>query len=248
MSRKSTSCPPFQDPPTHTHTHTHTNPQRHHNSPQQQQQWQQKEARHQHKATSSRLPPPLLPASPFLPFPDAAQHKMVFQALGGLSLASSVGAGAFGAHGLMSSLQQRGVAPASATASPADVWWRYWQQQRNGGPPPPPPPSPTEVWSRAVHYQQLHSVGLLLTPVLTQPGSLARVLAGTSFSAGLLLFSGGLYASTYTGDKQLAKGAPFGGIAFMVGWVALAAAGRGKGAKTAVKAATAAAGGARPGL
>lgn len=86
--------------------------------------------------------------------------------------------------------------------------------------------SPQDVWSRANAYQQLHSVGLLLTTVLTQPGSTARVIAGSSFAAGITLFSGGLYASTFTGDKQLSKGAPFGGVAFMLGWVALAVAGR----------------------
>ena len=85
---------------------------------------------------------------------------------------------------------------------------------------------PQDVWSRANAYQQLHSVGLLLTPLLTQPGSNTRVIAGSSFAAGIALFSGGLYASTFTGDKQLSKGAPFGGVAFMVGWVALAVAGR----------------------
>lgn len=58
------------------------------------------------------------------------------------------------------------------------------------------PPLPVhEIWSRAVHYQQLHSVGLLLVPLLTAEKSFQRVAAGSFFTAGIALFSGGLYAT-----------------------------------------------------
>ncbi|TFJ88755.1 hypothetical protein NSK_000323 [Nannochloropsis salina CCMP1776] len=130
---------------------------------------------------------------------------MVFQALGGISMATSVGLGAYGAHGLASrlkELEKAQIPPASTTASPQ------------------------EVWSRANAYQQLHSLGLLLTPLLSEPHSKLRPLAGFSFASGIVLFSGGLYAATWTGNRQLSSGAPFGGVAFMIGWVALAVARR----------------------
>lgn len=46
---------------------------------------------------------------------------------------------------------------------------------------------------RAVSYQQLHSVALLLVPLLTPAGSATRLVAGASFAGGIVCFSGGLY-------------------------------------------------------
>ena len=46
--------------------------------------------------------------------------------------------------------------------------------------------------------------------------------------AGILLFSGSLYARALGGPEALAMMTPFGGLTFMSGWVALAASYRGK--------------------
>jgi uncharacterized membrane protein YgdD (TMEM256/DUF423 family) len=53
-------------------------------------------------------------------------------------------------------------------------------------------------WETAAHYQLIHSVVLLATPMCRRPG-----LAGGLITTGTLLFSGSLYAMTLTGEKKL---------------------------------------------
>ena len=53
------------------------------------------------------------------------------------------------------------------------------------------------------------------------PGRALRI-AGGLLLAGTLLFSGSLYLLVLTGTRALASLTPFGGIAFMLGWLALA--------------------------
>jgi uncharacterized membrane protein YgdD (TMEM256/DUF423 family) len=50
----------------------------------------------------------------------------------------------------------------------------------------------------------------------------AVVVAGWSFIAGILIFSGSLYALALTGVTLLGAVTPIGGLAFLAGWVALA--------------------------
>jgi len=52
-------------------------------------------------------------------------------------------------------------------------------------------------------------------------------VAGWSFVFGTILFSGSLYAWALTGARWLVALTPIGGLAFIVGWVALAAAASG---------------------
>lgn len=66
-----------------------------------------------------------------------------------------------------------------------------------------------------MHYQQIHSVGLILVPLVTAPGSMLATAAGSLFTTGIVLFSGGLYATALTGDRKVSKGGPFGGMAFI---------------------------------
>ena len=42
-----------------------------------------------------------------------------------------------------------------------------------------------------------------------------------SFTVGIVLFSGSLYLLTMTGISKLGIITPFGGVAFLVGWVCL---------------------------
>jgi uncharacterized membrane protein YgdD (TMEM256/DUF423 family) len=41
--------------------------------------------------------------------------------------------------------------------------------------------------------------------------------------AGLILFSGSLYVLSLTGQRWIGMVTPFGGLAFMIGWLLLAA-------------------------
>jgi uncharacterized membrane protein YgdD (TMEM256/DUF423 family) len=78
-------------------------------------------------------------------------------------------------------------------------------------------------WQKAVHYQGLHTLALFGTGLLTlhHPGR-ALNIAGWLFIAGILLFSGSLYALTLTGLRTLGMITPLGGTAFIAGWLALA--------------------------
>ena len=60
----------------------------------------------------------------------------------------------------------------------------------------------------------------MLLLALQRPGQLVN-LAGASFATGILLFSGSLYLLTLTGVRGLGIITPFGGVAFLLGWLCL---------------------------
>jgi uncharacterized membrane protein YgdD (TMEM256/DUF423 family) len=74
-----------------------------------------------------------------------------------------------------------------------------------------------------VEYQFYHALALLLVGVL-QDRIRHRWLdyAGYAFVAGILLFSGSLYLYVLTGVTKIAIVTPFGGMAFIIGWLLLA--------------------------
>lgn len=78
------------------------------------------------------------------------------------------------------------------------------------------------IFHTGVTYQLVHTLALLGVALLaTQiPGRLVT-WAGASFAIGILLFSGSLYLLTLTGFGKLGIVTPFGGLAFLVGWLLL---------------------------
>jgi len=79
------------------------------------------------------------------------------------------------------------------------------------------------VWQTAVQYHAWHALALLATGVLLVARPDARVgLAAWLFVAGIVLFSGSLYAMALTGARGLGAVTPFGGVAFLAGWLAFA--------------------------
>lgn len=116
-----------------------------------------------------------------------------------LAVAAALGAlgvmlGAFGAHGLKAHLGQAGL----------------------------------ETWQTAVTYHLIHTLALLAVGVwlrfgaaAAQAGSAALVIAGWAFVSGVVLFSGSLYALALGGPRLLGPVTPLGGLAFIVGWLAL---------------------------
>lgn len=76
----------------------------------------------------------------------------------------------------------------------------------------------------AVRYQAYHALALLAVGVLIWRGGDVRRLtwAGGLFLAGILVFSGSLYALVLTGHTWLGAVTPIGGVAFIVGWFVLA--------------------------
>ena len=82
------------------------------------------------------------------------------------------------------------------------------------------------VFETGVRYQMYHALALILLAVLAArlPGRLT-LFAGGFFIAGIMLFSGSLYLLSLTGQRWLGAITPLGGLAFLLGWCSMIAAG-----------------------
>ncbi len=111
---------------------------------------------------------------------------------GAINALISVAAGAFGAHGLEGKLNDHYMS----------------------------------VWEKAAQYQMYHAIGLIIIGVLQHPSLLGSLTslnwAGWMLFAGIILFSGSLYVLALTQIGVLGAITPFGGVAFIVGWLMLA--------------------------
>ncbi len=117
-----------------------------------------------------------------------------FLALGAISAAISVAAGAFGAHALKARLS----------------------------------PDLLAIFETGARYEMYHALGLVAAAwagARAPAAAGAAAWAGWLFLAGTVLFSGSLYALALTGVRSLGAVTPFGGVAFIAGWIALAVAG-----------------------
>jgi uncharacterized membrane protein YgdD (TMEM256/DUF423 family) len=80
------------------------------------------------------------------------------------------------------------------------------------------------VFETGVRYQMYHAFAILI--VAAAIGRLGPVpllsAAGWIFAAGIVLFSGSLYALTLTGVGTLGAITPIGGLLFLGGWALLA--------------------------
>ena len=120
----------------------------------------------------------------------------------GVSGAIAVGMGAFGAHGLSDALVAQGF-------SPGDVESRMAQR-----------------YEPAVLYHLVHSaaLGVVALGTAARPSRILR-FSGGAFLVGIVLFSGLLYVMTFQDVQGLGAVVPIGGLAYIVGWLALASAG-----------------------
>ena len=76
----------------------------------------------------------------------------------------------------------------------------------------------------AVRYQIWHALALLGVGAFMLKGPSGLLLiAATGFALGSVLFCGGLYLLAFTGLDYFAWPVPVGGMAFVAGWLALAA-------------------------
>jgi len=85
-------------------------------------------------------------------------------------------------------------------------------------------PDMMAVYQTAVQYHFWHALGLLGVGVLIalRPDSGVLGVAGWLLVAGMLLFSGSLYALALTGVRGFGAITPVGGVAFLGGWACLA--------------------------
>jgi len=82
------------------------------------------------------------------------------------------------------------------------------------------------VYQTAVQYHFWHALGLLAVALLLmhKPDSVALAVAAWLLVAGLLVFCGSLYVLALTGIRAFCAVTPFGGVAFLAAWIALAVA------------------------
>lgn len=81
------------------------------------------------------------------------------------------------------------------------------------------------IWEKAVFYHFIHALGLLVVPVIAKLGMISPA-AGSRMAilllAGVVLFSGSLYALALSGMRPLGAVTPFGGLSFIAAWLLLA--------------------------
>jgi uncharacterized membrane protein YgdD (TMEM256/DUF423 family) len=119
-----------------------------------------------------------------------------FTAIGAIALAAAVGIGAFGAHGLQGRLDSYSM----------------------------------NIYERAVFYHFIHALGILIVAQrgahrresVVRDQERERALVCWLLLAGIVLFSGSLYALALTGIRTLGAVTPFGGLSFIAAWVVLA--------------------------
>ena len=83
------------------------------------------------------------------------------------------------------------------------------------------------IFETGVRYQMYHSFALVAAAwaAARWPGA-ATSAAGWCFVAGVVVFSGTLYALALGGPRWLGAVTPIGGVAFLAGWLCLAWAAR----------------------
>ena len=82
-----------------------------------------------------------------------------------------------------------------------------------------------DVFEVGARYHMYHALALLAVAwALARWPSAWTTAAGWLFVAGTVLFSGSLYLLAVTGVRALGAITPLGGLAFILGWLALASA------------------------
>ncbi|RKD21036.1 hypothetical protein BEP19_15255 [Ammoniphilus oxalaticus] len=81
-----------------------------------------------------------------------------------------------------------------------------------------------EIYQTGVQYHMIHAVGILLIAIFSEKfqGTSLVAWSGWLLFIGIIIFSGSLYALSMTGIRMLGAITPFGGVAFIIGWLLLA--------------------------
>lgn len=106
------------------------------------------------------------------------------------------------------------AALSGALAVALGAWGAHGLRERLG-------PEALATWQTAVQYHLLHSVALLALALHALRGGRGVALAGGLLAAGVLLFSGSLYALVLGGPRWLGPVTPLGGLSLIAGWLAL---------------------------
>ena len=81
------------------------------------------------------------------------------------------------------------------------------------------------VFDTGARYHLMHALAMGLAALSARgPAARPAQLAASLFLAGIVLFSGSLYLLALTGAPAFGFITPFGGVAFVAGWILLGAA------------------------
>ena len=84
-------------------------------------------------------------------------------------------------------------------------------------------PSSLAIWETAARYQMYHGLGLMASAALPSPGDSRLFRSGRRLLlAGVVIFSGSLYALALSGVAALGALTPLGGAALLAGWACFA--------------------------
>jgi uncharacterized membrane protein YgdD (TMEM256/DUF423 family) len=85
------------------------------------------------------------------------------------------------------------------------------------------PQDKLDTYEVAVRYQMYHALALVLVGILAaRAGNRWLTASGSLLVAGIVLFSGGIYAWLLTDIKPFVHVVPIGGMAWIVAWILLA--------------------------
>ncbi len=80
-----------------------------------------------------------------------------------------------------------------------------------------------ETFETGARYHMYHALALGLGALAMRGAAVTPAQAACGFFlTGIVLFSGSLYLLALTGMRAFAFVTPFGGVAFLIGWIALA--------------------------
>jgi uncharacterized membrane protein YgdD (TMEM256/DUF423 family) len=80
-----------------------------------------------------------------------------------------------------------------------------------------------EVFETGARYQMYHALAMGLAALAMRGAAVGAAQAAAAFFlVGVVLFSGSLYVLALTGIRGFGIVTPFGGLAFLIGWGALA--------------------------
>jgi uncharacterized membrane protein YgdD (TMEM256/DUF423 family) len=84
-------------------------------------------------------------------------------------------------------------------------------------------PHAMSVFETGARYHMYHALAIAVAAfAMRDNATVPAQTAAAFFLAGIVLFSGSLYLLALTGDRALGIVTPFGGLAFLAGWAALA--------------------------
>ena len=78
-----------------------------------------------------------------------------------------------------------------------------------------------DVLQVGIRYHMFHALGLIFVALIMYRVGASTLLTWSALllMAGIVLFSGSLYGIAFTGIRALGMISPFGGTAFIVGWI-----------------------------